>query len=51
MPIDHSQEQKQTPAAPIRDEKRWLEENGEAMETYNRRIEEEGVFSDDLRRF
>ncbi len=37
----------------LRDEKRrnWLEENCEAMEEYNRRIETDGVFSDGLRRF
>jgi antitoxin CcdA len=35
------------------DEKRraWKEENQEAMEAYNRRIEEQGVFSDGLRCF
>lgn len=37
----------------IREEKRrqWLEENREAIEVYNRRIEANGVFSDGLRRF
>ncbi len=37
----------------LRDEKRrnWLEENREAMEEYNQRIETDGVFSDGLRRF
>ncbi|ABQ25456.1 Post-segregation antitoxin CcdA [Geotalea uraniireducens Rf4] len=37
----------------IREEKRrqWLEENREAIEVYNRRIEADGVFSDGLRRF
>src|SRR6266571_3327713 len=37
----------------LRDEKRrnWLEENREAMEEYNRRIETDGVFSDGLRQF
>ena len=37
----------------IRDEKRrnWMEENREAMEEYNRRIETHGVFSDGLRQF
>lgn len=37
----------------IREEKRrqWLEENREAIEAYNRRIEADGVFSDGLRRF
>ena len=35
------------------DEKRrvWREENQEAIEDYNRRIEEQGVFSNDLRGF
>ncbi|HXE98040.1 MAG TPA: type II toxin-antitoxin system CcdA family antitoxin [Dongiaceae bacterium] len=37
----------------LREEKRlnWLEENREAMEDYNRRIETHGVFSDGLRQF
>jgi antitoxin CcdA len=30
---------------------RWLEENRTAIATYNRRIETQGVFSDDLRAF
>jgi antitoxin CcdA len=30
---------------------RWLMENREALEAYNRRIERRGVFSDGLRRF
>ena len=29
----------------------WLEENREALDAYNRRIEARGVFSDGLRRF
>jgi len=29
----------------------WREENRDAIEVYNRRIEAEGVFSDGLRRF
>jgi antitoxin CcdA len=29
----------------------WREENRDAIEAYNRRIEAEGVFSDGLRRF
>jgi len=35
------------------DEKRreWREENREAIEAYNRRIEADGVFSDGLRKF
>jgi antitoxin CcdA len=37
----------------LRDEKRrcWQEENSEAIEEYNRRIETRGVFSDGLRQF
>lgn len=37
----------------LREEKRrkWEEENREAIEDYNRRIEAAGVFSDGLRRF
>jgi antitoxin CcdA len=37
----------------LRDEKRrnWQEENREAMEEYNRRIEARGVFSDGQRQF
>lgn len=37
----------------LRDEKRrnWKEENREAVEEYNRRIETRGVFSDGLRQF
>jgi len=37
----------------LRDEKQrsWIEENREAMEEYNRRIETRGVFSDGLRQF
>ena len=30
---------------------RWLEDNREALDDYNRRIEKHGVFSDNLRRF
>ena len=30
---------------------RWLRENREALEGYNRRVELSGVFSDGLRRF
>jgi antitoxin CcdA len=30
---------------------RWLEDNREALDDYNRRIEKGGVFSGDLRRF
>jgi antitoxin CcdA len=37
----------------VRDEKekRWKEENREAIEAYNNRIEEKGVFSDGKRAF
>jgi len=37
----------------LRDQKRreWQEENQEAIEEYNRRIEARGVFSDGLRQF
>jgi len=37
----------------LREEKRrdWLEQNMEAIEDYNRRIETCGVFSDGLRKF
>lgn len=37
----------------LRDEKRrhWMEENREAVEEYNRRIETNGVFSDGQRQF
>ena len=30
---------------------RWREENRAAIESYNRRVEEEGVFSDEMRSF
>lgn len=32
-------------------ERQWLEENREAVESYNRRIAADGVFSDGMRRF
>ena len=32
-------------------QREWLEENQEAIEEYNRRIEARGVFSDGLRQF
>lgn len=37
----------------LRDEKRrkWKEENREAIEAYNNRVEAKGVFSDDKRAF
>lgn len=31
--------------------KRWVEENREAIEAFNRRVERDGVWSDGLRRF
>ncbi len=34
-----------------RSARRWREENQEAMEEYNRRIETHGAFGDGLRRF
>ena len=33
------------------EQKRWRAENRDAIESYNERIEREGVFSDGLRRF
>jgi len=33
------------------DRKAWLAENQEAIESYNTRVREHGVFSDDWRRF
>ena len=32
-------------------QEQWLKENAEAIAAYNRRIEENGVFSDGLRQF
>ncbi len=32
-------------------QQRWLAENREAIAVYNKRVEENGVFSDGLRRF
>ena len=34
-----------------REEKKWLEENQEAIERQNHRIKQNGTFSDSLRRF
>jgi antitoxin CcdA len=31
--------------------KQWIEENADAIDAYNERIEREGVFGDDLRTF
>ena len=33
------------------EEKKWIEENSKAIETFNKRIEETGMFSDGLRSF
>ena len=33
------------------EEKKWIEENTKAIETFNKRVEETGVFSDGLRSF
>ena len=38
-------------AVSVRLAERWLEENGTAIESYNRRIESQGVFSDGIRTF
>jgi len=32
-------------------EKKWLEKNSKAIETFNKRVEKTGVFSDGLRSF
>ncbi|MCF6243433.1 MAG: type II toxin-antitoxin system CcdA family antitoxin [Sulfurovum sp.] len=34
-----------------REEQQWLEENIEAIDAYNERIQKEGLFSDEHRRF
>ncbi|MCB4743382.1 MAG: type II toxin-antitoxin system CcdA family antitoxin [Sulfurovum sp.] len=34
-----------------KEEEQWLEENREAIDAYNERIEKEGLFSDEHRRF
>lgn len=51
--INISQALEQRLAELLREEKsrRWKEENLEAIEDYNRRIEAHGTFSDGLRRF
>ena len=51
--INLSQTLERCLAQMLLDEKRrvWREENQEAIEDYNRRIEEQGVFSNDLRGF
>lgn len=51
--INISQALEQRLAELLREEKsrRWKEENREAIEDYNRRIEAHGTFSDGLRRF
>jgi antitoxin CcdA len=33
------------------EEKKWLEENAKAIESFNERVEKSGMFSDGLRRF
>jgi len=33
------------------EEKKWIEENSKAIETFNKRVEKTGVFSDGLRSF
>ena len=33
------------------DEKKWIEENSKAIESFNERVEQHGVFSDGLRSF
>lgn len=33
------------------EQRRWVEENRDAIEAFNRRIERDGVWSDGLRRF
>jgi antitoxin CcdA len=33
------------------EEKKWLEENAKAIESFNKRVEKSGMFSDGLRRF
>jgi antitoxin CcdA len=43
--------QKQHPEEAEARAKAWAEENAEAIESYRRRIEEYGVFGDDLRRW
>ena len=32
-------------------QEQWLKENAEAIAAYNRRVEEHGMFNEDLRRF
>jgi len=51
--INISQALEQRLAELLREEKsrRWKEENQEAIEDYNRRIETHGAFSNGLRRF
>ncbi len=33
------------------EEKKWIEENAKAIETFNKRVKETGMFSDGLRSF
>ena len=51
--INLSQTLERCLAQMLLDEKRrtWREENREAIDAYNRRIEKQGVFSNDLRGF
>jgi len=51
--INLSQTLEQRLAEMLREEqsRKWLEENHEAIDSYNSRIETGGVFSDGLRRF
>lgn len=51
--INLSQTLEQRLAEILREEqsRKWLEENREAIDAYNSRIENDGAFSDGLRRF
>jgi antitoxin CcdA len=53
IPRDSAKPAPETPAEAARKERwrRWQEENRAAMEDNNRRIEEEGLWSDGLRLF
>ncbi len=53
LKINLSQTLEETLAELIKNEnrRRWLEENREAIEDYNKRITHNGTFSDGLRRF
>ena len=43
--------QRRHPEEAAANAKQWAEENAEAIEQYRRRIEERGLFGDDLRRW